>query len=357
MSVVGRAGLGLGRVASAERSKTPVIQQYFTEKMDAATRTSLAMKALKAERLERGGVIDVVNDPNETGLIGVKVSPTTTSRGSHEQKLRALDPNLSAVFVDMLKRAGVVEGDIVALGLTGSFPLMNAGMVIAVEALGAVPVSIPSVGASMWGANDPNMTWLDMEAALEREGIISHRSVAASLGGSNDMGRGLPPEGRALIRDAFERNGVPLIDERSLDESIDRRMEIFHEVAAGREYRVYVNVGGGLASLGSSQTGNLIKPGLWRNLPTKNFPRRGALVRMAEDGVPIIHVPKADDFIERYDLSPEPIPLPAVGTGGIFYRDQYDVPLAAVFAILYAFAIFVVVRIDIKHYLFRASRR
>lgn len=356
MSLVGLAVLGLVLATIAERSKTPVMQQHFAEKMDAATRTNLAIVVLKAERLDRGGVIDVVNDPNETGLIGVKVSPTTTSRGSHEQKLKALDPNISAAFVDMLKRAGVADGDLVALGSTGSFPLMNAGMVIAVEALGAIPVSVPSVGASMWGANDPDLTWLDMEAALEREGIISHRSIAASLGGSNDMGRGLSPEGRGLLRDAFERNGVALIDEPSLDESIERRMEIFREASGGRDYRVYVNIGGGLASLGSSQTGKLIKPGLWRNLPTKNFPRRGVLVRMAENGVPIIHVPRPEDLIERYDLSSEPIPLPAVGTGGVFYRDRYNVPLAAVFAVLYAFVIFVVVRIDIKHYLFKGAR-
>jgi len=355
MSLVGLAVLGLILMGIAERSKTPVMQRFFTDKMDAASRTKLAMDAIRDARLEMGIPVDIVNDPNETGLIGFKVSPVTTSRGSHEQKLRGLDPNLAGVFVDILRRGGIGEGDRVAIGCTGAFPVMNAAMIISVEALGATPVTIPSVGASMWGANHEDLTWLDMESILIEGGIISHRSVAASLGGSNDNGRGLPPDGRDLVRAAIERNDVMLIDEPTLDESIDRRMEVYEDEAVDG-YDLYVNIGGGLASIGSTQTGRLVRPGLWRNLPTKNFPRRGALVRMAETGVPILHVPTPDDFIERYGLAPEPVPLPEVGTGQVFYQDRYNVPLAGVFAILYAFVIFVVVRIDIKHYLFRRAR-
>ncbi len=356
MSLVGLAVLGLILMGIAERSKTPVMQRYFTDKMEAATRTRLGMEAIRDARLEFGLPVDIVNDPNETGLIGEKVSPVTTSRGSHEQKLRALDPNLAGVFVDILRRAGVGDGDRVAIGCTGAFPILNAAMIISVESLGGVPVTIPSVGSSMWGANHPDLTWLDMESILIEAGVISHRSVAASLGGSNDNGRGLPPDGRQLVRAAIERNGVAFIDEPTLDESIDRRMEIYADVAGEDGYDLYVNIGGGLASIGSTQTGRLVNPGLWRNLPTKNFPRRGTLVRMAEMGVPILHVPTADDFIERYGLSSEPVPLPEVGTGGVFYQDRYNVPLAGIFALLYAFVIFVVIRIDIKHYIFRKAR-
>ncbi len=356
MSLVALAVLGVILLGIAERSRTPVMQRWFVEKMDAATRTKMAMDAVRDARVELGIPVDIVNDPNETGLIGLKVSPVTTSRGSHEQKLRGLDPNLAGVFVDILKRAGIGEGDRVAIGCTGAFPVMNAAMVIAVESLEATPVTIPSVGASMWGANIPELTWLDMETILLDEGVISHRSVAASLGGSNDNGRGLPPDGRDLVREAITRNGVTLIDEPTLDESIDRRMEIYEEHAGEDGYDLYVNIGGGLASIGSTQTGRLVKPGLWRNLPTKNFPRRGALVRMAESGVPILHVKSPDDFIERYGLEEEPVPLPEVGTGGVFYQDRYNVPLAGIFAVLYAVVIFVVVRIDLKHYLFRRER-
>jgi poly-gamma-glutamate system protein len=352
LSLAALAVVGLGLLTIAERSKSPAMQPYFVLKMEAAQRTRVALDAIRSERLGLGEPIDVVNDPNETGLIGPEFSLITTSRGSHEQKLRALDPNLAGVFVQLLKSARVGEGDHVAVAVTGAFPLLNAAAIIAIEAVGATPVTITSVGSSMWGANDPDLTWLDMETVLLDRGIIAHRSAAASRGGGDDRGRGLSPEGRALIDTAAARNGVPLIDEDTLDESIARRMQIYEE-AAGRDYGAYVNVGGGLASLGSTQVGRLIRPGLSRSLGEKNFPRRGTLVRMAQRGVPVIHVPRADELIDRYDLASDPVPLPEVGTGGTFYRDRYNVPLSGVLAVLYGFLIFAVVRLDIKHYLFR----
>jgi poly-gamma-glutamate system protein len=357
LSLVALAVVGVALLLVAERSKTPVMQPYFAEKMEAATKARLAMRAIKDARLAAGGAIDVVNDPSETGLIGRGFSLITTDRGSPEQKLRALDPNLAAVLVELLERAHVGKGDHVAVAVTGAFPLLNASAIIAVETLGATPVTITSVGSSMWGANDPNLTWLDMETVLAREGIIAHRSVAASRGGGDDGGRGLSPEGRAIVDTAIARNGVAPIVAKSLDASIARRMEIYADAAGKEKYRAYVNVGGGLASLGSEQVGQLVRPGLSRRLGVKNFPRRGTLVRMAQKGVPVIHVPGPDALIERYGLASEPIPTPAVGTGDIFYQDRYNTPLAGILAVLYGFLIFAVVRLDIKHYLFRMTAR
>lgn len=357
LSLIALAAVGVALLAVAERSKTPIMQPHFAEKMEAATRTGLAMRAVKDARLGAGDAIDVVNDPNETGLIGRGFSLITTDRGSPEQKIRALDPNLAAVLVELLERAHVGQGDYVAVAVTGAFPLLNAAAIIAVETLGATPVTITSVGSSMWGANDPDLTWLDMESVLAGEGIITHRSVAASRGGGDDGGRGLSPEGRALVDSTIARNGVAPIVEKSLDASIRRRMVIYDEAAGGAEYAAYVNVGGGLASLGSEQVGQLVRPGLSRRLEAKNFPRRGTLVRMAQKGVPVIHVPGPDALIERYGLAAEPIPTPAVGTGEVFYQDRYNTPLAGVLAIMYGFLIFAVVRLDLKHYIFRRATR
>lgn len=353
LSLAALAVIGLALLAVAERSKSPVEQPHFDEKMEAATKTRHAIEAIRETRLGSGGPIDVVNDPNETGLIGPEFSLITTDRGSLDQKLRGLDPNLAAVFVDLLKRAGVERGDLVAVGVTGAFPVMNTAVVIAIEALGATPVVISSVGSSMWGATDPALTWLDMESVLLRDGVISHRSVAASIGGSDDRGRGLSPEGRALVTGAIARNGVAPIEKQTLEGSISERMRIYREAAGGKRYAAFVNVGGGLANVGSPQIGQLIRPGLSRRLEFENPPVRGVMLRMADRRVPIVHVPSPDPFVERYGLAEEPVPLPAAGTGGVFYQDRYNVPLAGILAVLYGFLIFVVVRIDLKHYLFR----
>ncbi len=368
LSLAALAVVGVVLFWVAERSRSPVMQPHFATKMEAATKTKLAMDAIKEARLASGASpIDIVNDPNDTGLIGQEFTLITTSRGSHEQKLRALDPNIAGVFVHLLERARVGEGDRVAVAYTGAFPLLNAAAVISIEAVGAVPVPITSVGSSMWGANDPDLTWLDMETILADASIISHRSVAASRGGGDDRGRGLSPEGRALVDEAIARNGVELIDEPTLDESIERRMQIYDEHADGSErsdgdarsdeaYDCYFNVGGGLASIGSAQVGKLLLPGLTRHLSARNFPRRGTLTRMASRGMPVIYVPNADRLIERYGLQEEPTPMPELGTGGVFYRERYNVPLAGTLAVLYAFLVFVVVRVDVKHYLFRGRR-
>jgi len=356
-SLAALAAVGVLLLIVAERAKAPAVQPHFAEKSEAAARAERALRVIRAERLAAGLPIDPVNDPAQTGLVGLRFSLITTDRGSPEQKLRALDPNLAAVFVELLRDADVRRGDHVALGMTGSFPLLNACAIIAVETVGAIPVIVSSVGASMWGATDPELTWLDMESVLVRERVISHRSIAASRGGGDDAGRGLSEEGRALVDAAIARNGVTPIVERTLDAAIRRRMEVYAGAVGDDGYRAYINVGGGLASLGSAQVGQLVRPGLTRRLATRHFPRRGVLARMAQRGVPIIHAPGADALIARYGLSGEIAPTAAVGTGAVFYQDRYNTPLAGVLAVLYGFLIFAVVRLDLKHYIFRRPAR
>ena len=79
--------------------------------------------------------------------------------------------------------------------MTGSMPGANIAVLTACRALGVIPITITSVGASQWGANLVDFTWLDMESILFENGLISSRSIAASIGGRNDMGRLLSPSG------------------------------------------------------------------------------------------------------------------------------------------------------------------
>lgn len=125
-----------------------------------------AMQLLKEVRLEKGVFIDRENDPNETGLVGSQFSLTTTDEGDLDAKLTTLDPNFSAAMVDLLNQAGLQPGDTIAVMLTGSMPGANMAMLIACDAMDIHPVVITSIGASQWGANDPDMTWLDMEKLL-----------------------------------------------------------------------------------------------------------------------------------------------------------------------------------------------
>ena len=356
ITLIGLALIGLVGFAVAERSRVVERQPYYRQKVEASRKAQFAQKAIRDARGLYGMPIDVVNDPNQTGLVGHEFTITTTDRGSLTAKLTSLDPNFAGVVVELLKKAGAKKGDVIAVALTGSLPALNIAVISAAEVLGLEPVVITSVGASMWGANDPAFSWLDMEAVLADKGVLRTVSSAASLGGGDDKGRGLSPEGRRLLEESIERNGVLPILEESLDKSVGKRIEIYDELADGRRIAAFVNVGGGLASLGSSQNAKLIPAGLSKNLGMKNFPRKGVLILMSERGIPIIHLLDVLSLAEEYGLSVSPVPLPEPGEGLVFEREKYNVITSLIVLIVYALIVIVFVRIDVGHYLFRKKR-
>ena len=88
---------------------------------------------------------------------------------------------------------------------------MNVAVYSALHELGIEPIIISSTAASQWGANDPNFTWLDMEAALRKNEVFPYKSVAASLGGVGDDAIGLTKRGRRMLERAIERNEMTLL--------------------------------------------------------------------------------------------------------------------------------------------------
>ncbi len=332
----GLAVLALLLQGVLEWTRTPVRQRDYDLKYAAAEKASAAFMAIRRHRLMEGADVDLVNDPAGTGLIGPEFSLVTNARGDLDAKLTSLNPNWAAVMVELFRRAGLKPGDPVAVAVSGSFPGLNIAVYAALEAMELSPVVITSVGASMWGANDPGFTWLDMEALFAEERIFHVRSHAATLGGGDDMGRGLSPEGRRLLEAAVERNDVPLLASEHIEDAIVKRMALFEERLRGRPCRGYVNVGGGVASLGSSQNKVLIPPGLSMTLRAVNWPRKGNLVLMAERGVPVVHLLEVVDLAREFGLPVTPDYLPAPGEGDIFVRDSYRLPLAAVFFVVYA---------------------
>jgi len=209
---------------------------------------------------------------------------------------------------------------------------------------------ITSVGASNFGANDPYFTWLDMEKNLYEKGVFSNRSLAASIGGGVDIGRGLSPEGRRLIINAIKRNDVEFINEKYLEKSISTRMSLYNKYADGKKIKAYVNVGGGIASLGATVNGKIIQSGLSKILDLQNFPVRGVIVQMAQKKIPVIHLLNISNLLLRYGLPNSPVPLPDPGEGEIFTQQKYNVTLTFFVALLLASALVAVYIIDRKRH-------
>lgn len=352
-----RTLVGLAIIASllfflASRSYQIVQQPWHNEKLKAARLALVAGNAIKARAIEKGLVIDAVNDPNLTGLIGQEYTDITTDRGLLEAKLTTTNPNFAAVIVGMLKDAGLRKGDLVAVGLTGSMPAMDLAALAAFEALDLKPIMIASVGASTWGATNPDFTWLDMEKYLSDKKIFHFRSVGASMGGGRDSGRGLSGLGRQLIEQAVERTGGTLLHANSLEESIQKRMELYNQYSKSKPIKAYINIGGGLASLGAAVNGRLIPPGLSKNLALKNFPVKGVIVQMAERGIPIIHLLNVKTIARKYGLPIAPQPLPEIGEGKVFFEERHHVMIALLCIVLLVGCITVFIRVDLFHRLF-----
>ena len=159
------AVVALGGLTAAERFRVTERQKHYEQKMAAARAAQRGFEVVRTARIALGE-INLEVDPLATGLIGPLMSPVTTNHGHLGAKQISVNPNFAALLVQYLKRADVEAGDVVALGLSGSFPAINIAALTAVEAIGAQPVVISSVSASQFGANDPRLTWPDMERVL-----------------------------------------------------------------------------------------------------------------------------------------------------------------------------------------------
>ncbi len=335
-----------------DATRTPTRQWDYDLKLDAATRAERAFAAVRGHRGLDGASLDLVNDPAGTGLIGPEISLITNAAGDLEAKLTSLNPNFAAVLVQYFRQAGLKPGDAVAVAVSGSFPGMNISLFAAIEAMELRPVVITSVGASNWGANSPDFTWLDMESLFTERGIFKTRSVAATFGGGNDMGRGLSPAGRQVLRDSIERNGVHFLESDNIEDAISKRMTFYEEAMRGRSYSLFVNVGGGVASVGNRHNKTLLPAGLNFELKPHNWPRKGTLILFADKGVPVVHLLRIITLAQRHGLPVAPDFLPQPGEGEIFIRDMYRWPLAAAFLVVYCLACVLILAPEVRRGLF-----
>ncbi len=328
-------------------------KKHYQTKKAAAQIMDAGMKAIHDQRLSIFGRIDPERDPNGTGMIGSGLTPITSKTGSLAAKQTAANPNFAAIMVHLFKRAGLKPGDVVAMAFSGSFPALNLASLAAAEVLELRPIIISSTSASRWGANDPQLTWLDMERLLYEKEIIHHRSVAASLGGERDRGGGIPPEGIQTLRDIIKRNGVEFLDAPSLEASWDIRQNIYREEAAGRPIACYVNVGGGSGSVGSPLVKKMFKPGLNFSPPHPERLRDSTMSRMSRAGVPVINLIYIARLASRYGLPVQPTQRPEVAEGGIFAAEEYDLTLTWSVLIGLVLITFLLLRMDLSHYFLR----
>jgi poly-gamma-glutamate system protein len=316
--LVATAGLALSAKPRPAQPATSLHEQQ----MDAAQLMARSLEAIRALRLAKGLPIDHEVDPNETGLIGEEFTPLTTSLGDVEAKRTATNPAFAALLVKYFREAGLARGDVVAIGASGSFPAFLLATLCASRVLELDPIVIYSVGASMYGANLPGFTFVDMLAGLRAQGLLPYRLVAVSPGGYRDEGKGVlfDDDGTALL-DETRRSGLPIIDAASLADSIRLRLRVYDLARGSRPIRCFVNIGGAAASFGNTPASLTLPNGLVRHVPeVPPDPTRGLVFEFASRGVPVVHLLFVRGLARDNQLPYDPVPLPPVGEGGVYAR-------------------------------------
>ncbi|MGE5593011.1 MAG: poly-gamma-glutamate system protein [Betaproteobacteria bacterium] len=311
---------------------------YYDAQVEAAELMKRCAVAIRDYRLSLGILIDPELDPNETGLIGDEFTDITTTVGNLEAKRTATNPAFAALMVRYFKEAGLGPGDVVAIGASGSFPALILATLSAARALDLEPITVYSIGASMYGATVPELTFIDMLARLDEEGLIPYTLAAVSLGGDQDTGEGtLFGNGRRVMEEIARRAGVPVIREDTIVASIQRRLEVYRRQAADRPIRCFVNIGGATPNYGNTLTSLDFPNGLVMRPPVMSTaPDRGLIFEFAAAGIPVINLLDVRGLALKNGLPIDPVPLPPIGEGRIYETTKYSPGVALVTLVLSA---------------------
>ncbi|HDZ27270.1 hypothetical protein LCGC14_0966420 [marine sediment metagenome] len=301
-----------------------------------------AVDVIRECRGEKGPVIDENIDLNQTGLIGLEFSRITTSIGNLEAKRTTTNPNFAALIVFLLKEAKIEIGDTIAVGASSSFPSLIVAVLSAAKAMNLKPIVINSLGASQWGANNPDFNWLDMQNCLLDAGIFGAKPIGLSLGGTRDEGKDMGPEGCSSLITEIRESGFFFLHEPDLKRNVEARIRLYEEKAGENKIRAFINIGGSWANMGEDSKILKLRPGL---VKIKQFPaseKRGVLYDMAARKIPVIHLLYIKGLVERYGLSWDPIPLPQPGKGKIYQLVGKRETSFLVFAAAYFFLVILV---------------
>lgn len=319
------ACLGFTLVMATRRSEAyPLKDTQLRAALLMADAETLLKQALLAENIP----IEAELDPNATGLIGPEWTALTTTLGALEAKRTSLNPNFAALLVRYFHEAGLAEGDLIAVGASGSFPGLTIATLCAARAMGLKAMTIASFGSSTFGATRPEFTTPKMMGILAEASLIPSSLIAVSPGSDLDHGENLMfDDARAIIARLAEEAAVEFIDfaEPDLKASIARRLELFDEKSDGRDIRCFVNIGGASPNSGiTSYTldfpeGLVIKPG---RIP--EGPERGLIYEFASRGVPVINLLNVRLLAASNGLPWDPLPLPSAGEGGVYKALRYN---------------------------------
>ena len=95
-----------------------------------------------------------------------------------------------------------------------------------------------------------------------------------------------------------------------------------------KHYKAVINIGCGVASLGTSFNLRLLQPGIVNRKDIEKISRgdgiEGTVVRFSKKNIPLIHVLNIQKLTDELGMKYAPIPLPEIGEGRLYAVEKYD---------------------------------
>lgn len=307
---------------TATKEKHP----HYEQQVLAAQIMEQSLGVLREARFEKGLPIDRELDPNATGLIGDEFTVITTSIGNLEAKRTSTNPSFAALLVRLFHEAGLEPGASVAIGASGSFPGLILATLAACEVMEVEPLLFYSVGASMYGANILEFTFIDMLHALHESGMLPYEILAVSLGSDNDRGDGMfLPESQGIMMEIAVSSQAPLIFAEDNAQSIKERLALYLQYNNLRLPDLFVNIGGASPNMGNTNASLQFPSGLVETMSlATDSPERGLIFEYLELGVPVIHLLNIRDLALKSGITIDPIPFPPVGSEDVYYVTKHN---------------------------------
>jgi poly-gamma-glutamate system protein len=232
-------------------------------------------------------------------------------------------------MVSWLKKCGVNKNDYIAIQASASFPALTFASIIACETLKLKPFISVSLGASSYGANLPEFTFLDMEKILVDSAAIMDKSSLVTPGGTNDNGSSMWPGAVEILLRSVQRNGKSLFTPKTLHESIEKKWNFFNNAG---DIRVFINIGGNHASLGNGQCALRIQSGLIdESLHCAQADSDDGLIqKFNHSGIPVIHLLNIRELAARNGIPIIPPRMQPEGESDVYFTKNKPLWLYAI---------------------------
>ena len=239
--------------------------------------------------------------PN-AGMIGDDYTVITTTLGSLESKELSTNPDFASVILKMFYETGLDSSSTIGLTISGSFPSLAISTLAAASILRAKVVILSSLGASGYGANQPGATWINIESWLRQDAIFNFRTTILTMGAENDNGEGLIEEALEVFESTAKLENYIIYKPDNLEKSIEYKVRFLKE----RNIDLLVNIGGNQAAVGNCVHTLAIPNGLNDDYVSCEDDLRGIIPRIAETGIPFIHLLNIKDLAVKVGIPLEP---------------------------------------------------